>query len=103
MKSRTFRQVTDELCLTADELVAVFERAGRKVSLASVRQARMNPGTKGYRAPPDGWEAVLLDVARKRGRDMAGLVKELEAFARQVEEHGAGETPGAQPRGRPRP
>lgn len=86
MRPPTFRGATDALCLTAEQVVAEFKKAGREVSLASVNQARMkNARAKGYRPPPEGWERVLLGVARKRRKGMQELV---EALARAVEGRG---------------
>ncbi len=78
MPEPTFAETTRALCLTGPMLSKMFG-----VPAQSIRQARLSPSSKGYRPPPDGWEAVLLDVARKRGREMQALVKALEAAVRE--------------------
>lgn len=66
----TFQEMTDELlkCFTAAEIA---ERIG--CSVGAVKQARLQPGTSGYRSPPPGWEKALKELARERGGDLLSL------------------------------
>ena len=73
MKRPTFREATDALCLTAEELAELFH-----VKLPSIRQARMKPGSTGYRSPPPGWEGELAKIARTKGRELVKLAEALE-------------------------
>lgn len=77
MPKPTFREAADALCLSVRDLSELLG-----IPVQSVKQARMDPGKSGYRAPPAGWEAKLLEVARQRGREVGGLVKALEAGAK---------------------
>lgn len=47
------------------------------VSEATVRQARLDPSAKAHRSPPDGWEAVLARLARKRAESLQKLADKL--------------------------
>lgn len=70
-----FKTATDRVagCITH---VEIAKAAG--VSIQTIRQARMDPGSPSYRHPPAGWQAVLARLARGRSRELA-------AFADQVE------------------
>lgn len=48
------------------------------VSVASVRQYRLSPDAKAHRTPPLGWQKVLAQLARERGREFNALADELE-------------------------
>ena len=69
---RSFREVTDLLCLTAVELSDFFE-----LPVQSIRQARLDPSNPGYRTPPTGWETRLAPVAHTRGGELVKLAEEL--------------------------
>jgi hypothetical protein len=73
MPSPTFREATDELCLSGRELSKIFD-----IPVQSVKQARLDPRAKGYRSPPAGWERVLAKLAREKGEKLEWLAKELE-------------------------
>ncbi len=47
------------------------------VSIAAIRQARLDPGAKAYRAPPKGWERAVADLAENRIRHYHQLLGEL--------------------------
>jgi hypothetical protein len=69
-----FRKATDILCgaVTHAELADALG-----VSLASVRQARLDPSAAAHRSPPQGWEAVAAKLARKRGEALLRLANQL--------------------------
>lgn len=48
------------------------------VSLAAIRQARMDPDSDGYRRPPDGWKAAVAGLARRRAGELLELAAHLE-------------------------
>jgi hypothetical protein len=44
------------------------------VSIASIRQARLNPGAAAHRTPPDQWQKAVIQLAEERAehfRDLA--------------------------------
>ncbi len=73
----TFRETADLLCLTAPELADLFG-----VRPQTVRQWRLDEDSPSYRRPPDGWQAVLAPIARKRGAALAQLAERLERAGR---------------------
>jgi hypothetical protein len=68
-----FRTATDLLGLPATELAKAF-----KLQPQTIRQMRLAPSAASYRAPPVGWEKVIVRLARARGRELDHLVKALE-------------------------
>jgi hypothetical protein len=48
-------------------------------SLQTLKQARLNPESAHHRRPPQGWEAVLAQLARSRIRELEDLARTLEA------------------------
>jgi hypothetical protein len=76
-----FREATDALC----ERIEHTELAGNlRVSVASVRQARLDATARAHRAPPHGWESVILRLAEQRIRHYQELVEHI----RQRQEQG---------------
>jgi hypothetical protein len=75
-----FKTATDRVagCISHAEIA---EAAG--VSIQTIRQARMDPGSASYRNPPAGWQAVLVALARKRSEDLADFAKQLHASSLQ--------------------
>lgn len=74
-----FKTATDRLGIAAPELARELSSAlGTSVSAQWIRQARLDPKSRGYRDPPAGWHAVVARLARERGEELATLVKELE-------------------------
>lgn len=65
-----FKTATDRLfgTVTHSELAA---RLG--CSVATIRQARLDPAAKAHRNPPAGWEAAVRELARERRLDLADL------------------------------
>lgn len=49
------------------------------VSVATVRQARLNPQAKAHRQPPQGWEQAVARLADKRARQLSRLAERLLA------------------------
>ena len=62
-----------EACVT---LVDIARAAG--ASEGTIRQARMDATSTGYRSPPSGWESVLAKLARDRAEQLVTLAAELE-------------------------
>ena len=71
----TFRSATDELfaCVSHQELA---EALG--VSVASVRQARLDPAAKARRNAPDSWEKAVRKLAEDRAARLARLAGRLK-------------------------
>jgi len=71
----TFRSATDELfaCISHHELA---EALG--VSVASVRQARLDPAAKARRSPPDVWQPVIRRMALDQAKRLSRLASRLE-------------------------
>jgi hypothetical protein len=69
-----FKKATDELLadISHSELA---EPLG--VSVATVRQARLDAGAKAHRNPPDGWETVTLRLAERQSAHFARLAEKL--------------------------
>ncbi|HEX8393501.1 MAG TPA: hypothetical protein VF665_14250 [Longimicrobium sp.] len=68
-----FRTATNLLGLPATELAKAFS-----LQPQTIRQMRLAPDAASYRSPPAGWEKVVVNLARERGRELDRLVKELE-------------------------
>ena len=44
----------------------------------TIRRARLDPETRGYRPPPTGWEKAIANLARERAGELVKLAEELE-------------------------
>jgi hypothetical protein len=71
-----FKHATDEL-LKAVTLEDLAETLG--ASVQSVRQARAQEGSAGFRKPPEGWEAAAAKLARRQASKLGRLADRLEA------------------------
>ena len=73
--SRDFRKATDELfaVISHQELA---EALG--CSVATVRQARLDPAAKAHRKPPEGWETVVAKLAEGRSAALGRLATKLK-------------------------
>lgn len=71
-----FKEATDALFkrVSHDELAGALG-----VSVASVRQARLDPDAKAHRAPPQDWEKATVKLAADRIREYRRLISTLEA------------------------
>ena len=47
------------------------------VSVASIRQARLNPEAKAHREPPPNWESALIRLAEKRVWHYRHLIEQI--------------------------
>ena len=75
-----FRKATDEL-LAGISHQDLAEALG--VSVASVRQARLDPSAKAHRNAPDGWERVVSQMSKKQAARLQRLAERLhEASAK---------------------
>lgn len=74
-----FKEATDGLFerISHEELA---EALG--VSVASIRQARLNPKAKAYRAPPPDWGKAVLLLAEKRMDHYRRLIRGLRPNVR---------------------
>ena len=72
----TFRAATDELfaSISHDELAKALG-----VSVATVRQARLDPAAKARRSPPDGWENAVRRLAQDRAARLGRLAGRLKS------------------------
>ena len=68
-----FKTATDILGMRAAELAEAFG-----LEPQTIRQMRLAADARGYRSPPAGWEPVLAQLARERGRELQGLAEKLE-------------------------
>lgn len=69
-----FKKATDILFFKVgpEDLASVLDGSPQ-----SIRQARMEPGTVGHRAPPPGWEAAVAEMARYRAEELQKLAAKL--------------------------
>ena len=71
-----FKKATDELC----EPVSHEQLAGALgCSVASLRQARLDPSAKAHRRPPKGWQAATAKLAESKAGRLRKLAMRLLA------------------------
>ncbi len=58
-----FKNATDKLFSVVSH-AELAEALG--VSVASIRQARLDPTAKAHREPPNGWQGAVIQLAEKR-------------------------------------
>ena len=58
-----FKQAVDQVCEPLGH-EDVARAVG--VSVQTIRQARLSPNAKAYRAPPERWESALIRLAERR-------------------------------------
>jgi hypothetical protein len=70
-----FKEATDVLLgtLSHEELAS-----GLGSSVASLRQARLEPQARAFRKPPEGWELVVARLAELRAKRLQRLSKALQ-------------------------
>jgi hypothetical protein len=69
-----FKEATDRLFDQVDhENLAQM----LKISVASIRQARLAPGTLAHRPPPKHWQRAVLQLAEERVAHYQHLIEEL--------------------------
>jgi hypothetical protein len=70
----TFKKATDRLFYRVDheDLATAL-----KVSVASIRQARLSPDALAHRSPPPDWENAVLRLAEERVLHFRKLIAEL--------------------------
>jgi hypothetical protein len=73
-----FKKATDELTapVSHEELAAAL-----KVSIPTVRQARLDPSAKAYRRPPEGWARAVIRLAEAKAERLNRLAARLRADA----------------------
>ena len=70
----TFKRATDRLfCRVDHEDLA----KALKVSVASIRQARLSPDALAHRSPPPDWETAVLRLAEERVLHFGKLIEEI--------------------------
>ena len=69
-----FKKATDELFanISHQELADALG-----VSVATVRQARLDDSAKAHRSPPEGWEPKVARLARAKSASLARLADRL--------------------------
>jgi GMP synthase-like glutamine amidotransferase len=69
-----FRKATNELlaCISHQELADALG-----VSVATVRQARLDPTAMARRRPPEGWERAVRGLAARRAAALERLANKL--------------------------
>ena len=72
MDFRTAANILSAQITTADIARAI------DMSPHSIRQARLQEGGPGYRKPPDGWQRVVIRLAKARIRELKALIEALE-------------------------
>lgn len=72
-----FKVATDEILagMSHEELAREL-----RVSVPSVRQARLAKEAKAHRAPPEGWEPVVIRLAKRRISHLVRLVERLQGL-----------------------
>jgi hypothetical protein len=71
-----FKEATDDLLDRVDHAELAMELG---VSVASIRQARLNPQAKAYREPPKNWEQAVIGLAEKQVRHYRKLIEKMSA------------------------
>lgn len=71
-----FKTATDRLFRTVTH-AELAERLG--CSVATIRQARLDPSANAHRSPPAGWREAVLALADARAADFADLRDSLRA------------------------
>jgi hypothetical protein len=76
-----FKEATDNLFgnVSHENLAKVLG-----VSIASIRQARLNPGAAAHRTPPDQWQMAVIQLAEERMEQLRDLATRLR---REVTSH----------------
>jgi hypothetical protein len=70
-----FKEATDALFERVTH-EALAEQLG--VSVASIRQARLDPSAAAFRQPPEGWEGAVMTLAMGRERHYRQLAKKIK-------------------------
>lgn len=70
-----YKEATDRLFerITAEDLAAELG-----ISQNAIARARLDPATRGYRPPPDGWKVAVARMAGQRANEFIQLQRELE-------------------------
>ena len=69
-----FKKATDELLagISHQELANALG-----CSVPTIRQARLGEGARAHRSPPEGWEAVVRQLAEKKAQHFRRLAEKL--------------------------
>lgn len=75
-----FRKATDELFagVSHEDLAKILG-----VSIATVRQARLQPSAKAHRSPPEGWEDAVAKLAESQIKHYKRLAEGLRGRVSQ--------------------
>ena len=68
-----FKTATDLLGLSAPELAEEFG-----LQPQTIRQMRLAPDATNFRNPPNGWEKIVVRLAKERGKKLKALIHALE-------------------------
>ena len=70
----TFNKATDRLFSRVEH---AHLAEALKVSVASIRQARLSPGARAHRSPPPDWETAVLRLAEDRVLHFRKLIEDI--------------------------
>ena len=71
-----FREATESLCagVSHGELARALG-----VSVAAIRQARLQPGAKAHRSPPGNWKEAVIKLAEQQEQRYRRLLESLRS------------------------
>ena len=72
-----FKEATDRLLEGGVTLRDLADEAG--VDHDTLRRSRLDPTTRSYRPPPSNWREALAALAKRKGRGLQQLAKQLRA------------------------
>ncbi len=70
-----FKTATDLLGLSASKLAEEFG-----LSVQTIRQMRLAPGSGSFRNPPEDWQKVVARLARERGKELKALAEAMDRY-----------------------
>jgi len=70
-----FKAATNLLGVSAPELAEAFGLRPQ-----TIRQMRLAPDATNFRNPPEGWQKVVIRLAKERGKKLKALVDTLERY-----------------------
>lgn len=74
-----FKRASDRVAAARITLADMARSVG--VEHQTLRRARLDPESKSYREPPEGWEKSVAKLAQKRASDLIKLAEELRRAA----------------------
>ena len=74
-----FKRASDRVAAARITLADMAKSVG--VEHQTLRRARLDPESRSYREPPEGWEKAVAKLAQKRASDLIKLAEELRRAA----------------------